>query len=159
MILTVVALVIIDQSTKWCAVATLGAGADIQLWPNVFHLHYISNYGAAWGILSGKQGFLIILTSLITIGMMIYLWQLRKIKGQTGEKVALILILSGAIGNLIDRIFLGYVRDFFYFALIDFPVFNVADMFVVIGVGLWMIILLFGDADKLKNKKEKRSVS
>lgn len=152
-------LVGIDQLTKIWAVATLAGGngaisgtTDQLIWPNVFHLHYIPNPGAAWGILSGKQTLLIIITSIIIVGMLFYIRQFPKTKWGNWGKIAFVLIISGAIGNLIDRLFLGYVRDFLYFILINFPVFNVADMFVVIGVSLLMIVLLFGDFED-KNKK------
>lgn len=156
-ILIMMMLVGMDQLTKIWAVTTLGGGngaisgtADIMIWPDVFHLHYIPNRGAAWGILSGKQGLLIVITSIIIIGMLIYIRQFpNTLWGKLG-KIAFILIISGAIGNLIDRLFLGYVRDFLYFILINFPVFNVADMFVVIGVGLLIIVLLFGDLEDKK---------
>ena len=149
-------LIGIDQLTKVWAVSTLGNGMDIKLWEGVFHFHYISNYGAAWGILSGKKIFLIVLTSLIIIGM---IWYMRKLPqtvwGKWG-RVAFILIISGAIGNLIDRLFLGYVRDFLYFILINFPIFNVADILVVVGVGLLMIVMFFGELEE--SKKENNEV-
>ena len=69
-------------------------------------------------------------------------------------KIALVLVISGAIGNLIDRALLGYVRDFLYFILIDFPVFNVADICVVVGVIILMPVLLFGDIEGEKDGDE-----
>lgn len=156
MIVCVLALIGIDQLTKVWAVHALGSGMDIKLWEGVFHFHYISNYGAAWGILSGRKFFLIGLTSLIIIGM---IWYMRKLPhtiwGQW-SRVAFVLIISGAIGNLIDRLFLGYVRDFLYFILINFPIFNVADILVVVGVGLLMIVMFFGEL--AEDKKENNEV-
>lgn len=149
-IISIMGLILVDQLTKIWAVQTLAAGTDIYIWKNVFHLHYISNYGAAWGILSGKQYFLILLTSLIIVGMLYYMCKLPKTKWGGWTKIAFIMIVSGAIGNLIDRISLGYVRDFLYFILIDFPIFNVADILVVVGVGLLMITMLFGDVEENK---------
>lgn len=145
--LIVAVLVIFDQITKVWAVSTLGSGMDMKLWPGVFHLHYLENPGAAWGILGGKQTLLILLTSIITVGMIIYFRRLPKTKWGNWGRVAFVLIISGAIGNLIDRMFLGYVRDFLYFILIEFPVFNVADILVVVGVGVLMVVLLFGDLE------------
>lgn len=152
-LICVLTLIGLDQFTKIWAVQTLGGGIDIPLWEGVFHFHYISNYGAAWGIFSGKKFFLIGLTSLIIIGM---IWYMRKLPGTMWgkwSKVAFVLIISGAIGNLIDRLFIGYVRDFLYFILINFPVFNVADILVVVGVGLLMIVMLFGELEE-GNKKD-----
>lgn len=136
-----ICLIVLDQLTKTWAVNVLMSGGPIKIWENVLHLHYISNYGAAWGIFSGKQVFLILLTSVIIIGMIIYMRRLPQNQFGRWAKLAFILIISGAIGNLIDRIVLGYVRDFIYFALIDFPIFNIADVLVVSGVILMMITL------------------
>lgn len=160
-IVIIMILVGIDQLTKIWAVAALAGGngtvsgtADMLIWPDVFHLHYTPNTGAAWGILSGKQALLIIVTSIIIIGMLFYIRQFPKTRWGNWGRFAFVLIISGAIGNWIDRLFLGYVRDFLYFVLINFPVFNVADMFVVVGVGLLMIVLLFGDLEEKKNNLE-----
>lgn len=76
--------------------------------------------------------------------------KLPKTKGGIWTKVAFTMIISGAIGNLIDRVSLGYVRDFLYFILIDFPIFNIADILVVLGVGLLMVIMFFGDIEENK---------
>lgn len=146
-ILSIIFLILIDQISKIWAVNTLMSGTDIQIIEGVFHLHYISNYGAAWGMLSGKQGFLIIFTSIIIIGMIYYMTQLPHTKEGLWTKIALIMIISGAIGNLIDRITLGYVRDFLYFILIDFPIFNVADILVVVGVAVLLIAIFIGDTE------------
>lgn len=154
-IISMIVLIAFDQLTKIWAVHTLGTGMDIKLWEGVFHFHYLSNYGAAWGIFSGKQVFLVSLTSIIIIGMIWYLGKLPHTPSGKWAKIALVLIISGAIGNLIDRLILGYVRDFLYFILIDFPIFNVADILVVVGVILLMIIMFFGDLEesKVKNKE------
>lgn len=140
-IVSMVFLILIDQLTKIWAVKALMLGAPIKLLENVLHLHYVSNYGAAWGIFSGKQIFLIILTSVIIIGMFIYMLRLPHNQYGRWARIAFTLIISGAIGNLIDRMTLGYVRDFIYFILIDFPIFNIADVLVVTGVGLLIIVL------------------
>lgn len=155
MSIAIVLLVLCDQLSKIWAVSQLGAGQDIILWENVFHLHYLENTGAAWGIFSGRQTLLIVLTSIIIIGMIIYLFKIPKSSYQIGYQLALVLIISGAIGNLIDRIFLGYVRDFLYFKWINFPVFNVADMFVVIGVILLMFVILIFDKSSLEKEASK----
>ena len=156
MIVCIAVLIGIDQLTKVWAVNTLGTGMDIKLWEGVFHFHYISNYGAAWGIFSGKKFFLIGLTSLIIIGMIWYIRKLPRTVWGKWSRVAFILIISGAIGNLIDRVFLGYVRDFLYFILINFPIFNVADILVVVGVGLLMFVMIFGELEE--SKKENNEV-
>lgn len=153
-IASILILILLDQFTKIWAVNTLSSGTDIKLWEGVFHLHYLKNYGAAWGMLSGKQLFLIIFTSIIIVGMLYYMTKLPKTKTGLWTKIAFIMIISGAIGNLIDRISLGYVRDFLYFILIDFPIFNVADVLVVVGVGLLMLTMFFGDLEENKEVKK-----
>lgn len=135
-----------DQLTKIWAVNAL-ATQDIRIWPNIFHFTYVENRGAAFGVLQNKQLFFII-TTIIIIGVMFF--YLKKIQPTlTGQwlKVAFTLIISGAIGNLIDRIVLGYVRDFLYAAFIHFPVFNVADILVVVGVGILMLVIFIGDME------------
>ena len=155
-------LIAIDQVSKVWAVNTLAAGDgsmpgidSIELWQGVFHLQYTANRGGAWGILSGKQGILILITSIIIIGMLFFIRHLPKTKWGDFSKVAFILVISGAIGNLIDRVLLGYVRDFFYFILIEFPIFNFADIFVVVGMSMLIIAMLFGDLDGEKINKVK----
>ena len=155
-LMSMVVLVLMDQLTKIWAVNVLATGRDIYVWKDVFHLHYISNYGAAWGILSGKQIFLIILTSVIILAMVYYMLKMPHSRGEKWIKIAFVLIISGAIGNLIDRIQLGYVRDFLYFVLIDFPIFNVADICVVCGVTLLIFTLIGEDLQEKKRYKNGR---
>jgi signal peptidase II len=147
-LIAIVFLIIVDQLSKIWAVATLGSGRDILLWEGVFHLAYIENKGAAFGMLQGKQWFLIIMTIVVLIGIVIYLRKIPRNKSGNWAKFAFVLIISGAIGNLIDRVFFGYVRDFLYFRLIDFPVFNLADTFVVVGVMVLLVVILFGEIEK-----------
>lgn len=153
-------LVAIDQISKVWAVNTLagGNGASIgidtiELWQGVFHLQYTANRGGAWGILSGKQGLLILITSIIIIGMLFFIRHLPKSKWGDFSRIAFVLVISGAIGNLIDRVLLNYVRDFLYFVLIDFPIFNFADILVVVGMGMLMIAMFFGDLEDSKELK------
>lgn len=159
--LVIIALIAIDQLSKMWAVNTLAgqisnvAGSqDIFIWPNVFHLHYIPNYGAAWGMLEGKKLFLILITSIIIVGMIYYFNKLPHTKWGLWAKISLILIIAGAVGNLIDRIWLGYVRDFLYFILINFPIFNIADIFVVIGTAMLVVVLLFGKLDETNTNED-----
>ncbi len=157
-------LIAIDQISKVWAVNTLAAGNgsspgmdSIELWQGVFHLQYTANRGGAWGILHGKQWLLILITIIIIIGMLFFIKHLPKSKWGGLSKIAFILVISGAIGNLIDRVLLNYVRDFLYFILIDFPIFNFADILVVVGVGMLMVAMIFGDLeDSIKLKEDKQ---
>ena len=152
MIIIMMGLIGIDQLTKWWAVQTLASGHEIKIWEGVLHFTYLENRGAAWGIFSGKQIFLIALTAIIIIAMLVYLFKMAKTKVDLGYQIAFILIISGAIGNLIDRVRLNYVIDFIYFKLIDFPIFNVADILVVCGVFLLMLCI-FLEEKKATNKE------
>lgn len=152
--LLVMILLGVDQLTKYWASHVLAVQGDVMLWPNVFHFTYVENRGAAFGMLQNKQWFFIIVT-IVVVAFILWYWKnIPDNKWGNWMKFALILIISGAIGNLIDRVVLGYVVDFLYFILIDFPVFNVADICVVVGVIVLMPILLFGDIEPKANNKE-----
>lgn len=104
---------------------------------------YVENRGAAFGMMTGKQIFLIVVTIVALIYLIYkYYKDVRKSKDKL-LKAGFILIISGAIGNLIDRIFLGYVIDFIKLEFIDFPVFNFADIYVSIGCIIISFYILF----------------
>ncbi len=146
--------ILVDQATKIWAVNTLKT-SDIVIWNKVFRLHYLENFGAAYGILNGKKEFLIIFTAIVTIALIIYMIRIKTDNVfDKVSKFAISMIIGGAIGNIIDRMSLGYVRDFLYFELIDFPVFNVADICVVVGVGLLMLMIIIKDIQEEKAKKK-----
>ena len=135
-------LTFFDQLTKRLAVSHLKDAPSISLLPGVFELSYLENHGAAFGILKGQKAFLILMTG-ITLTVLIFLY--FRILGEQRYgciRLMLAFLISGAIGNFIDRCFHDYVIDFFYFCLIDFPVFNVADIYVTVSVIL--LFLLFG---------------
>ncbi len=147
----ILSLVFIDQLTKWLVVLKLKPIQDFPIIDKVFHLAYVENRGAAFGILQGRHLFFIIMTIIVMIFIMIYYFRLPSTRKYHWMRLALILLAGGAIGNLIDRIRLGYVVDFLYFKLIDFPVFNFADICVVVGVGvLSLFILINPEEDKIK---------
>ncbi len=132
MLFSVVGLVSVDQMMKSWAVAHLKGQAEIVLWPGVFELTYVENRGAAFGMLQGQRWLFTVLTVVVILGL-VYVY-LRLLPGRKFRltRMCCIGVLAGAIGNLIDRILLQYVVDMFYFKLIDFPVFNVADCYVVV---------------------------
>lgn len=141
-VIAVVLLVLIDFITKYWASTSLMANGPIALIPNVFEFHYTENRGVAFSMLQGQRWLFIPLSILIAAAILWILFRspLRKYKLFS---VMCVLILAGAIGNLIDRIFYGFVVDFLYFKLINFPVFNIADCYVVIGACLMFIFVLF----------------
>lgn len=146
--LIVVSILILDQVSKFLAVNYVKPQISIPLIENVFHLTYAENTGAAFSILSNKIPLLSIMTTIFIIGLLIYLHMLiSKKKGFQLLTLSLSFIIGGALGNLIDRIRLGYVVDFFDFRLINFAIFNVADCFIVVG-SILLIILIIIDEKK-----------
>lgn len=141
-IMGILLLVFLDQLTKWLVVLKLKPIHDVPIIDGIFHFSYVENRGAAFGILQGKHLFFIITTIIVMIFIAVYYYKLPKEKKYHPMRFALILIGAGAIGNLIDRIRLGYVVDFLYFKLIDFPVFNFADICVVVGVSILSLFIL-----------------
>lgn len=134
-------LILSDQLTKKLAVKYLMGKESIDLIGNYLKLNYVENYGAAFGIFQNKKIFLITISSFILIGIIIYF---IKTKNTKITKISLALIVGGAIGNLIDRIRLGYVIDFIdvvFGKLYDYPVFNLADSFVFIGTVILIYVI------------------
>lgn len=143
--LMIIAMVVLDRWSKIWAQEVLMKLETIPLINNVFHLTYVENTGAAFSILRGKVGFLIVFTGLVLLGLFVFLVISIKKKESKVLLIALAMVIGGAIGNMYDRIFLGYVVDYFDFRLINFAVFNVADVFVVCGSILLGIYLIFID--------------
>ena len=137
-------LIAFDQWTKRLAVSYLKGKDDIILIKNVLQLHYLENRGAAFGILQGQFVIFIILC-IVFLAAGTYLFiKIPKTKHYLPIAAAVVMIAAGGIGNLIDRIRLNYVVDFIYASFINFPVFNVADIYVTVATfGLVLLILLF----------------
>ena len=149
-ILLIFAGIAVDQLSKYLAVIFLSPVSTVPIVPHVFHLTYVENNGAAFSMLSGKQTFLIVITAVFIAAFLYVLWVMPKKKRYYDINFALALIVSGAIGNLIDRIRLNYVIDFFDVRLIGFAIFNIADIFVVAGCFL-AIIALFRNKELLND--------
>lgn len=149
--LTVVLLTALDQATKLWAVNALRSVGEISVIEGVFNLRYVENTGAAFSILQGKT-FLLTIIPIVACIFMIYILSAKKINSKLGTW-GIALILSGALGNLIDRIWRGAVVDMFDFELINFPVFNVADICVTVGAVLFFIYAIFF-YDKAEKKDE-----
>lgn len=138
LIFTVI-LTALDQITKQLALTFLSGTDGVELISGVFELFYLENRGAAFGMLANKQ-WIFILIAILMAAAAIYLYH----RTPTDHRYRLlrfvcILITSGAVGNMIDRIIYHYVIDFLYFSLIDFPVFNLADCYVCIGAVLAVV--------------------
>lgn len=136
-------LVILDQWTKRLAVASLKGREPFVIIQNVLEFSYLENRGAAFGMMQGMRIAFLIFAPAVSIGLFAYGLKLSLKKKFTPAVICFLLIISGAIGNFIDRLRNGYVVDFIYFKLIDFPVFNVADIFVTCGAILLILLLLF----------------
>ena len=144
-------LIALDQWAKSMAYSTV-------LIKGVFELLYSENRGAAFGILQGKQWFFFLVAAAVVIAVLVFVAKLPSGSRYLPLYIAMILLLSGAVGNLIDRAVRGFVVDFFYFSLIDFPIFNVADCYVVCAAGLLILLIGFfykeDELSFLSSKKE-----
>ena len=136
-------LTAIDQWTKSLAVAGLKGKEPFVIWKGVFELLYSENRGAAFGVLQGKHGFFFLVAACVFVAALYVIWKLPDEKKFVPLRICITLITAGAAGNLIDRVVQGYVVDFLYFILIDFPIFNVADCYVTVSVVLLIILILF----------------
>ena len=136
-------LVAFDQLVKFWAERVLSEMGSIALIPGVFHLTYVQNFGAAFNTMNNQRLILIAVTSAVLLVILVLL-VLNKLRSPW-LVVSWSLILAGGAGNLIDRIFRdgGYVVDLFDFCLIHFPVFNVADICVTVGMALFLIYFIF----------------
>ncbi len=141
--LIIIAGLVIDRITKIWALRSLANGNDVVVIKNIFSFSYLENRGAAFGIFQNNVLYLAIITSVVILGLLFYF-----IKYKPQSKIlrySLAIIISGAIGNLIDRLSYKFVVDFIMLHYKDvyyFPTFNVADMFVVVGTILLSICIL-----------------
>lgn len=141
--LITILIIVLDQISKYAAVKYLKGNNPYIIIKNFFQLYYVENYGAAFGILQDRKVFFIIITSIVIVSITFVLIKSSYNLNRLME-VALAILLGGSIGNLIDRIRLGYVIDFISVKLgkgYDFPVFNIADMSIVVGTFLIMIMV------------------
>lgn len=141
-IMCIIIGILIDQYTKFLAVTHL-KDASIPIIEGVFELHYLENRGAAFGIFQNQQWFFLVISSVLLVVMTMLYLRLPHTKRILPLRICIILIASGAIGNMIDRIRLNYVIDFLYFKLINFPIFNVADIFVTVSTFAVAFLILF----------------
>lgn len=134
----------LDQITKILIGIFFALDERFVVIQNFFSFHFIENYGGAWSILNNKVDFLIIISILALFIVYRFMYSFKQNKR---NNLAFGLILGGIVGNLIDRVFLGYVRDFLSFKLFSYqyPIFNLADTFIVIGVFLLIIAIIKGE--------------
>ena len=138
------ALVALDQYTKYLAVVHLKGDKPAYIIINgILELNYLENKGAAFGMLQNQKAFFIFVAVVILSVIGYVLLKTPDNKKYRILHLVLSLIAAGAIGNMIDRIRFNYVVDFIYFVLINFPIFNVADMYVTISTAVLVVLLLF----------------
>ncbi len=135
--------VVLDQFTKYLAVYYLKEMPPIELIKGVFELNYLENRGAAFGLLQDQKIFFVLIAVVILTAIVYVLLKTPYQKMYFKLHITLVFIASGAVGNMIDRIRHDYVVDFLYFSLINFPIFNVADIYVTLSSFFLVILLLF----------------
>ena len=151
----IVCLTLLDQVTKSVISSNPSAYANVEVIRGFFYITFVKNTGAAWSMLSGQRILLSLVSAAAAVGMLMMLHKTIS-KKQKLTSISLALMIAGAVGNLIDRLLLGYVRDFlnFYIFGYDFPVFNVADICLTVGVCLLILATLFeSDGTDAKQKE------
>lgn len=141
-------LVTIDQISKYYARTVIKSKGPFSIIPKVLKLQYHENTGAVWGIMSDKTSLLSILTIVLIVLLTYVYLKIPTEKRYTPIHIIWVFIMSGAVGNFIDRICLKYVVDFIYFELIDFPIFNIADSYLTVSCILFIILGIFYYNDK-----------
>ena len=148
--IVILVLTLLDQGSKHLVLTGLKDSPDIILIPGVLQLRYLENRGMAFGLFEGKIPVFVILC-LLFFCVFVYVYaRIPRTSYYLPLTVTSLIMVSGALGNFIDRVFRGYVVDFIYFSLIDFPVFNMADIYVVCSGVLLVILVCF----KYKNDKD-----
>lgn len=159
-IIVIAAAVVVDQVSKILVIKYLKDIVSVELIPGVFRFTYVENRGAAFGMLSDNRWVFMIISTLAIGALIVYLWKFRP--DSRLACLALSMIAGGGIGNMIDRVALGYVVDFIDFCA--FPslwmwVFNIADAFVCVGAGLLILWLIISMVQESREQKIKRMVS
>lgn len=150
-------VILLDQFTKWTIVINMQLSESIKIIENFLYITSHRNKGAAWGILQGQMWFFYIVTVIVLIGIVYYIQ--KHVQHRILMGIALGLMLGGAVGNFIDRLFRKEVVDFIdtYIFGYDFPIFNVADASLCIGVGLFFVHMLIETRKERKDAKNRQS--
>lgn len=136
-------LVFIDQYTKYLAIHHLKGNSSIPLLPGVLELKYLENTGIAFGLFQGNTNIFLFFYIFIFAATLYYFVRLPKNKYYLPILSVLLILAGGGLGNSADRLLRGYVVDFIYFSIIDFPIFNVADIFIVTGCIFLVLLICF----------------
>lgn len=155
LIAVIVGVIGLDQLTKWLAVVNLQGEPSFPLWRDVLHFTYAENTGMAFGMLKDHRWVFMVFSTIAIVALAVYLFRFRP--ESRWMQISMAFIIGGGIGNMIDRIFLGYVVDFIDFTLINFAVFNVADSFVCVGAGMMILYLIIDLVREIKLEKAKKA--
>ena len=153
MALFAVAAVVLDQWTKWLTVANIPLYADVPFWDGLFHFTYVRNYGAAFSSFQGQQWLFALIFVVFTAFLLWDLWK-KYLPFKPFERWCITAIWAGGVGNMIDRVRLGYVVDMIEVEFIRFPVFNVADSFITCGCVLLIAHLILFNKEFWKEEKK-----
>ena len=152
-ILFIIAIVLADQATKWLVVENIPLYGHVPFWPGVIGWTYTKNIGAAWSMLEGQQWMFIAVFLVLTVLLLLEYFKFKM--PFTGlERWLIAAIYGGGLGNVIDRVRLGYVVDMIKTEFISFPVFNVADCFITCGCILLILHLIFFNKQFWKEEKK-----
>jgi len=143
-------VLLLDQFTKWLVLDRMNLYESIPVVDGIFYITSHRNPGAAFGILQHQQWLFIPVTLIVVAVLAYYLWVFRRERSLCSWSFS--LILGGATGNLIDRIRMGEVVDFLDFQLINYPIFNLADAAIVVGVALFVVDILKKPAKETGNR-------
>ena len=155
LIAVIAAVIGLDQLTKWLTVVNLAEYESFPLWQDVLHFTYVKNTGMAFGMLKDHRWVFMVFSTIAIVALIIYLFRFRP--ESRWMQVSMAMIIGGGIGNMIDRVFLGYVVDFIDVTLINFAVFNIADSFVCIGAGIMILCLVLDLIKEIKLEKAKKA--
>ncbi len=159
-VILAVVLVALDQFTKYLACEYLQDKPAFKIIDGILELNFLKNSGAAFGMLQNQKVFFILVAVLILLIIAYVLFRMPDDKKYNVMHFLLVLIASGAAGNMIDRVKQDYVVDFIYFVIINFPIFNVADIYVTVSTFLFVILFLFyyneNDFSFLSFKQQKK---
>ena len=155
LIAVIAAVIGLDQLTKWLTVVNLEEYESFPVWQDVFHFTYVKNTGMAFGMLKDHRWVFMVFSTIAIVALIVYLFRFRP--ESRWMQVSMAMIIGGGIGNMIDRILLGYVVDFIDFTLINFAVFNIADSFVCVGAGIMILCLVLDLIKEIKQDKAQKA--
>lgn len=142
-LLLIIVLIVLDQYTKYLAVLKLKNQPAYSVIDGILEFNYLENRGAAFGLLQNQKGLFLFIGIIFLCAVSYVIYKMPAGRKYTILHILLTTIAGGAIGNMIDRVRLDYVVDFIYFVFINFPIFNLADMYVTIATAIFIILFLF----------------